>query len=42
MKEGVAGRWATPDEVKVLRDSKGNAGFPTPPAMVLISKRGAA
>jgi hypothetical protein len=24
-----------------LRDSKGNAGFPTPPAMVLISKRGA-
>jgi hypothetical protein len=42
MKEGVSGRWATPDEVKVLRDSKGNAGFPTPPAMVLISKRGAA
>jgi len=42
MQEGKEGRWALPEEVKTLRDSKGNAGFPTPPAMVLISKRGAA
>ena len=41
MQEGKPGRYAMPDEVKTLRDSKGNAGFPTPPAMVLISKRGA-
>jgi len=41
MREGNPGRWAMPEEVKALRDSKGNAGFPTPPAMVLISKRGA-
>ena len=38
MKEGEPARYAMPDEVKVLRDSKGNAGFPTPPAMVLVSK----
>lgn len=41
MQEGKPGRWALPEEVKTLRDSKGAAGFPTPPAMVLISKRGA-
>ena len=41
MREGNPGRYAMPEEVKALRDSKGNAGFPTPPAMVLISKRGA-
>jgi hypothetical protein len=38
MKEGALGRIATPTEVRTLRDSKGDAGFPTPPAMVLISK----
>lgn len=37
MKEGNEARRATPDEVRVLRDSKGNAGFSTPPAMVLIN-----
>jgi hypothetical protein len=38
MKEGVQARIATPQEVRVLRDSKGDAGFPTPPAMVLIDR----
>lgn len=37
MREGNEARRATPDEVRVLRDSKGNAGFTTPPAMVLIN-----
>lgn len=37
MKEGNEARRATPAEVRVLRDSKGNAGFSTPPAMVLIN-----
>lgn len=41
MQEGNDGRWAMPDEVKALRDSKGNAGFATPPAMVLISRKDA-
>jgi hypothetical protein len=38
MQEGRPGRSATPAEVKTLRDSKGAAGFPTPPAMILIRK----
>lgn len=38
MQEGKPGRVATPAEVKTLRDSKGEAGFPTPPAMILINK----
>jgi hypothetical protein len=25
--------------VKVLRDSKGEAGFPTPPAMILVHRK---
>jgi hypothetical protein len=37
MKEGNPGRRPTPAEVKTLRDSKGDAGFPTPPAMVVIA-----
>ena len=37
MKEGNEARIATAEEVKTLRDSKGNAGFSTPPAMVLIN-----
>ena len=39
MQEGKPGRAATPDEVKTLRDSKGEAGFPTPPAMILIHRK---
>ena len=39
MQEGKPGRSATPDEVKTLRDSKGEAGFPTPPAMILIHRK---
>ena len=39
MQEGKPGRSATPAEVKVLRDSKGEAGFPTPPAMVLVHRK---
>lgn len=39
MKEGNAGRRLSPAEVKVLRDSKGDAGFPTPPAMVVITAK---
>jgi len=39
MQEGKPGRSATPAEVKTLRDSKGEAGFPTPPAMVLVSRK---
>lgn len=38
MLEGKPGRIATPAEVKTLRDSKGDAGFPTPPAMIVITK----
>ena len=39
MQEGKPGRAATPEEVKTLRDSKGEAGFPTPPAMILIHRK---
>jgi hypothetical protein len=39
MQEGKPGRVATPAEVKVLRDSKGDAGFPTPPAMILVHRK---
>lgn len=39
MQEGKPGRSATPAEVKVLRDSKGEAGFPTPPAMILVHRK---
>ena len=39
MQEGKPGRSATPAEVRTLRDSKGEAGFPTPPAMVLVHRR---
>ena len=39
MQEGKPGRAATPAEVKTLRDSKGEAGFPTPPAMILIHRK---
>jgi hypothetical protein len=39
MQEGKPGRAATSAEVKTLRDSKGEAGFPTPPAMILIHRK---
>lgn len=39
MQEGKPGRVATPEQVKTLRDSKGKAGFPTPPAMVLVHRK---
>lgn len=39
MQEGKPGREATTDQVRTLRDSKGEAGFPTPPAMVLVHGR---
>lgn len=39
MQEGKPGRSATPQEVRTLRDSKGAAGFPTPPAMVLVHRK---
>ena len=39
MQEGKPGRNATPQEVRTLRDSKGAAGFPTPPAMILVHRK---
>lgn len=39
MQEGKPGRAATPNDVKTLRDSKGEAGFSTPPAMILIHRK---
>jgi len=39
MQEGKPGRAVTAAEVKTLRDSKGEAGFPTPPAMILIHRK---
>ncbi len=39
MQEGKPGRSATPEEVRALRDSKGQAGFPTPPAMIIVSRK---
>ena len=39
MVEGEPGRVLTPDQVRALRDSKGQAGFSTPPAMVVISRK---
>ncbi len=39
MQEGKPGRLATAAQVRTLRDSKGEAGFPTPPAMVLVHRK---
>jgi hypothetical protein len=38
MAEGRESFPLLPDEVKTLRDSKGAAGFPTPPAMIVVTK----
>jgi hypothetical protein len=39
MKEGNPGRSATPAQVRTLRDSKGQAGFSTPPAMIIVKRK---
>ncbi len=39
MQEGKPGRSATPEQVRTLRDSKGQAGFSTPPAMIVVSRK---
>lgn len=40
MKEGSPARRVVLSEVKALRDSKGAAGFPTPPAMIVVKRKG--
>jgi hypothetical protein len=40
MKEGEPGRRVVVSEVKALRDSKGTYGFPTPPAMIVVKRKG--
>lgn len=40
MKEGEPARRVVLSEVKALRDSKGVAGYPTPPAMIVVKRKG--
>jgi transposase len=39
MQEGKPGRVATSEQVRLLRDSKGQAGFSTPPAMIIVKRK---